>query len=158
MSTTDANVPDLEARRTILPGPTSLIWCLLAIIVLGVMGPWFAEWTGLSMAWPEDWGIPLQQWITDFFAWFGNDAGIGPLKVRDITRGISAALEVPLDITEGFLFRGLPDQDINPLPWVVVVVGAALLGHWLGGFRLALFCFLAGLYIAVFGLWADAMR
>jgi glycine betaine/proline transport system permease protein len=122
------------------------------------MGPWFVAWTGLSMAWPEGWGIPLQQWITDFFAWFGNDAGIGPLKVRDVTRGISAALEVPLDVTEGFLFRGLPDQDINPLPWVVVVAGAGLLGHWLGGFRLGLFCFLAGLYIAVFGLWADAMR
>lgn len=158
MSTTDAIGTEPESRNTILPGPASLIWCLLAVIVLGVMGPWFVAWTGLSMAWPEGWGIPLQQWITDFFAWFGNDAGIGPLKVRDVTRGISAALEVPLDVTEGFLFRGLPDQDINPLPWVVVVAGAGLLGHWLGGFRLGLFCFLAGLYIAVFGLWADAMR
>lgn len=158
MSTNDAIGTEPESRNTILPGPASLIWCLLAVIVLGVMGPWFVAWTGLSMAWPEGWGIPLQQWITDFFAWFGNDAGIGPLKVRDVTRGISAALEVPLDVTEGFLFRGLPDQDINPLPWVVVVAGAGLLGHWLGGFRLGLFCFLAGLYIAVFGLWADAMR
>jgi len=158
LSTNDAIGTEPESRNTILPGPASLIWCLLAVIVLGVMGPWFVAWTGLSMAWPEGWGIPLQQWITDFFAWFGNDAGIGPLKVRDVTRGISAALEVPLDVTEGFLFRGLPDQDINPLPWVVVVAGAGLLGHWLGGFRLGLFCFLAGLYIAVFGLWADAMR
>jgi len=52
----------------------------------------------------------------------------------------------------------LPDWNVNPLPWVVVVMGAGFLGHWLGGVRLGLFCFLAGLYIAIFGLWADAMR
>jgi glycine betaine/proline transport system permease protein len=33
-----------------------------------------------------------------------------------------------------------------------------LLGHYLGGLRLALLCGLAMLYIALFGLWADAMR
>ena len=141
-----------------LPGPGSLIWCLLAVLAIGIAGPWLAEQSGLSMMWPEGWDIPIQHWITSFFKWFGNDAGIGPLKVRDLTRALSAALEVPLEVTEGILFRGLPDWGIKPLPWVVVVVGTGLLGHWLGGVRLGLFCFLAGLYIAVFGLWADAMR
>ncbi len=154
----DSALPDGEAEGFTVPGPRSLVWCLLAVLIAGILAPWVAQQTDLSMMWPEAWHIPIQHWITDFFKWFGNDAGIGPLKVRDITRAISAMMEVPLEVVEGLLFRGLPDWGISPLPWVVVVVGTGLLGHWLGGIRLGLFCALSGLYIAVFGLWADAMR
>jgi len=155
-----AQIDALEEEREgfALPGPKSAFWCLIVIIVAGLVAPWFAEATGFSMAWPESWVTPIKEWLTEFFAWFGNDAGIGPLKVRDITRGLSAALEVPLDLTEGILYRGLPGLDVNPLPWVALMVGTGLLGHWLAGTRLAVFCTLATAYIAVFGLWADAMR
>jgi glycine betaine/proline transport system permease protein len=38
------------------------------------------------------------------------------------------------------------------------MIGTGLLGHWLAGPRLGIFCALAALYMAVFGLWSDAMR
>ena len=158
MSATTQGGAPRETEGLAVPGPGSLVWCLLAVIAIGVLAPWAAERSGLVMMWPQDWQIPIQQWITGFFKWFGNDAGIGPLKVRDITRAVSAALEVPLEVTEGILFRGLPDWGVAALPWLAVVAGTTLLGHWLGGHKLALLCALSGLYIAVFGLWADAMR
>ncbi len=44
------------------------------------------------------------------------------------------------------------------LPWTVVAGGAAILGHALGGPRLALFVGLSFVYIAVFGQWEPAMQ
>ena len=43
------------------------------------------------------------------------------------------------------------------LPWTVVAGGAAILGHALGGWRLALFVGFTFVYIAVFGQWEPAM-
>jgi glycine betaine/proline transport system permease protein len=44
------------------------------------------------------------------------------------------------------------------LPWTVVAGGAAILGHALGGFRLALFVGFTFVYIAVFGQWEPSME
>jgi len=57
-----ADIAPVEGEKEGLriPPASSLVWCLLAVIVLGVLGPWMAETTGLSMRWPEAWGIPLQ--------------------------------------------------------------------------------------------------
>ncbi len=139
-------------------GRWALAGCLLAVLVAGLLGPVLQTATGVAMRWPDGWTIPLQPWLTEFFQWLGNDAGIGDLKVRDITRTISAMLAVPLDLTEGLLYRGIPDWGIEPLPWVAVVGGVAILAHWIAGIRLAAYCAFAIAYMAVFGLWTDAMR
>ena len=44
------------------------------------------------------------------------------------------------------------------LPWTVVAGGAAILGHALGGIRLALFTGFTFVYIAVFGQWEPSME
>lgn len=141
-----------------LPGRQSLVWCLVAVIVAGVVAPGFEQMTGLVMSWPPDLVIPLKQWLTAFFHWLGNEAGIGPVRVRDITRAISALIAIPLDLTEGVLYRGIPEWRIEPLPWVALVAAVGLLGHWVAGTRLAVFCASATAYLAIFGLWSDAMR
>ena len=44
------------------------------------------------------------------------------------------------------------------LALVAIVGGTAILAHWIGGARLSVFCGLCALYLAVFGLWPDAMQ
>jgi glycine betaine/proline transport system permease protein len=151
---------DLEGgeRGFRLPGRRSLLWCLLAVIAAGITAPLLETATGLAMTWPADLVIPLKQWMTAFFHWLGTEAGIGPLRVRDITRAIAALIAIPLDLTEGVLYRGIPEWRIEPLPWVALVAAVAILGHWIAGVRLALFCTAATAYLAIFGLWSDAMR
>ncbi len=108
--------------------------------------------------WPQEWVIPAKEWLTRFFAWLGNEAAIGPIRVRDITRGLSALLAVPLAFTEALLYRGFPNWGLPPIPWIALVAGAGLLGHWIKGWRLGLFASLCTAYLALFGLWTDSMR
>ncbi|PZO81370.1 MAG: ABC transporter permease [Mesorhizobium amorphae] len=101
--------------------------------------------------WPDEWVVPLREWLTAAFAWFGAVA-------KPVTRAISWLLAQPLALAETLLFRGVRAWGLPPLPWVAIVGGVAILAHWLGGVRLAAFCGIATLYLAVFGLWADAMQ
>jgi glycine betaine/proline transport system permease protein len=96
--------------------------------------------------------------VTDFFAWLGKDAALGPIAVVDITRFISWLLSLPLGLVEALLYRGVLAYEWPPLPWVAIVAGTAILAHWIGGTRLAVFCGLAALYLAIFQLWPDAMQ
>ncbi len=101
--------------------------------------------------WPAEWVVPARQWVTAFFAWFSAVA-------KPVTRAIAWLLLQPLALVEALLFRGVPAWKQPPLPWVLIVAGVAMLGHWLGGRRLAWFCGLCAFYLAIFGLWPDAMQ
>jgi len=126
-----------------------------AVITLGVLLAAFWEQAG---RWPVEWVVPLKLWITDFFNWLGKEAGIGDYKFRDLTRAIAWVLKQPLTWTEYLLYRGIRSAGLPPLPWVAIVIGIGILGHWIGGWRLALFCAGCFLYLAIFGLWKDSMR
>jgi glycine betaine/proline transport system permease protein len=101
--------------------------------------------------WPLEWLVPLRVWITDFFAWFS-------VLAKPLTRAISWALAQPLALAEALLYRGVPNWSLPPLPWPAIVFGTGLLGHWCGGRVVGLFCGLSAFYLAVFGLWPDAMQ
>jgi glycine betaine/proline transport system permease protein len=114
-------------------------------------------WDGATR-WPESLVIPMRVWVTDFFAWLGKDAGIGEYKFRDLTRFIGWLLKQPLNWAEYLLYRGISSIDAPPIPWVAMVLGAGILGHWVAGKRLAIFCVVALFYLALFGLWQDSMK
>jgi glycine betaine/proline transport system permease protein len=101
--------------------------------------------------WPAEWLVPVRQWVTDFFVWFSAFA-------KPATRAISYLLSQPLAFVEALLYRGMPDLNVAPLPWITIVAGAGLLGHWTGGRKLAFFCSLCAFYLAIFGLWTDSMK
>jgi glycine betaine/proline transport system permease protein len=88
-------------------------------------------------------------WLVDNLSW--------------LTRAISAAMEVPLDLTLGLFAKSftLGDGDqavvIPRLSWVGIVAAMALAGYAYGGPRLALIGGLCFLYIALFGQWESAM-
>ncbi len=171
--------------------------------------------------WPQEWIIPIKEWITVFFTWLDKEAAIGPLQFKTVTRSISWLLEQPLDWAEYILYRGIKAKQfpaifwmfvpvigmavlhkrfglqkcllavvaiwavtladnvlfqtglfglpatvldalgvkkLDALPWVVIVAGAGILGHWIGGWKLALFSAGCIGYLAVMGLWRDSMK
>jgi glycine betaine/proline transport system permease protein len=101
--------------------------------------------------WPEDWLVSLRGWVTDLFAWFS-------VAAKPVTRAVSWILAQPLALVEALLYRGILAWKWPPLPWVAIVAGTAILGHWIGGRRLAIFCGLCAAYLAVFGLWPESMQ
>jgi glycine betaine/proline transport system permease protein len=132
--------------------PALLLGVALAAILLSQLVPWAARW-------PEIWTLPVREWG------YGGPALARPrpfvfgwFSFRDLTRGIASVLAWPLDMAEGVLFAGFRRSGVPPVPWIAIGSGVVLLGHFLGGRRLAILCGVAVLYVAVFGLWADAMR
>ncbi|MEM9470341.1 MAG: ABC transporter permease subunit [Pseudomonadota bacterium] len=171
--------------------------------------------------WPQEWIVPIKEWVTRFFTWLDKEAGVGPLKFKTVTRSVAWLLEQPLDWAEYILYRGIKAKQfpaifwifgpliamaalhnrfgmqkcllaiaaiwavmiadnvllqtglfqlpatvldalgvkkLDALPWVVIVAGAGILGHWIGGWKLALFSAGCIGYLAVMGLWRDSMR
>ncbi len=127
----------------------------LLLIALCVAAKYALPWTD---RWPQEWVVPAKAWVTQFFAWLGSEASLGLFTVKDLTRFISTVLSYPLHWAEVALFRGVKEIGLPPLPWIAIVAGVAILGHWIAGWRLAALCGMSALYVALFGLWPDAMQ
>ena len=126
-----------------------------AIIIAGVLLS--LAWDGATR-WPAEWIIPAEGWVTDFITWLKREATIFGIKFTDITRAIGSGLKAPIKWAEYVLYRGIRPLGLDPLPWVAVAAGVTLLGHWIGGIRLAALCLFSVLYLAFFHLWKDSMK
>jgi glycine betaine/proline transport system permease protein len=135
--------PASEAGRRLPPAVLILAFVIVSILIAKFIPP-------LDI-WPQDWLVPVRGWVTAFFAWFSSVA-------KPVTRAISWVLSLPLALVEALLYRGIPNWDLPPLPWIAIVFGVGVLGHWIAGLRLALFCAACTFYLAIFGLWPDAMQ
>ena len=140
-------VNDRGLARLSHPALRPLLRVVLVIAVTVVL----ARLLPVFDKWPEAWIVPVRDWVTMFFAWFANLA-------RPVTRVIAWVLSQPLALAEAVLFRGMPRLGLPALPWVALVGGMALVGHWAGGRRLALFSGLCTIYLSIFGLWPDSMQ
>ncbi|MDP3527306.1 MAG: ABC transporter permease subunit, partial [Hoeflea sp.] len=96
--------------------------------------------------------------------WLIDEASFGLFSFTDLTRFISAVLDVPYRLALSLLSTGFLEgsgssavQIVPPLPWIAVIGIVMLLGHWLGGTRLALLAGGCFLFLAVFGQWTSAM-
>jgi glycine betaine/proline transport system permease protein len=141
-----------------------LLWAAVAAASLGfqflprgALAGWWAEV-------PRAAQLPLARGISDAVAWLVEDARLGPVAFRDLTRGLAAVLDVPLEAARSLLATGLLRGDgssalqlLPPLPWLGLTAAAALLGLHAGGVPLALLVGGALGYLAVFGQWQSAM-
>ncbi|MBV7482760.1 proline/glycine betaine ABC transporter permease [Bordetella sp. BOR01] len=147
-----------ERFRTVRHRP--LYWvAALAIIVLGQFAVGRLDWVA---RYPSDWILPLKDWIDSFFEWlvYGVRFFEGTwleFTPRDLTRGLSGLLAHPLGLSESLFFSGF-SAHVPALPWITVAGLAALLGHWLGGWRSALLGGAAFTYLALFGVWKPSMQ
>lgn len=142
---------DNAPRRAIGP---AMIWAALIVGTLAVgLQPQLAPW---AANYPKAWVVPLAQEITAF-----SKATID--LITPVTRAISAALQVPLDLAIGILAKGFTFGDgeqamtIPHLSWFGILIAVTLIGHAFGGRRTALIAFLCFFYLALFGQWDRAM-
>jgi glycine betaine/proline transport system permease protein len=150
------SVTTLGAGAPATPGPTKLILSLgaalavlIAVSLVSRLIPAAADYP----AWAE---IPAAAWISAFFQWL-------KLAISGLTRAIAAVMAVPLDLATGLLAKGLKlpvgdgTLELPRLSWLGIILAAAIIGHALGGVRMALIGGLGFLYIAVFRQWDSAM-
>ena len=93
--------------------------------------------------------------------------------MKEFTRGLSGVILFSINLIRELLLGGVKTfvaftswdfvsehewARIPALPWPCVAAGTFLLGHYLGGFKLALLAGISTVYIAVFGQWTPAMQ
>ncbi len=153
-------------HRRVFNGPAFWGGLFGITLALSMSSKWLMQQTGWGWItkYPRAWEIPFDKWISTAMTWLVEDAAIGPVSFRDLTRLLSALVEAPYDVVRKLLvdgfFQGQGQQAVAIAPslsWVAISYGFIALGYAYGGIRLAVitgFCFL---YLAVFGQWASAM-
>jgi glycine betaine/proline transport system permease protein len=106
-----------------------------ALVVIGRQ----ADWT----AFPAEWGVTWANWVDDAVAWVrdhwrAQTRWLNEFLVRDVHVRISTWLR-------------------QSVAWPVLIVGSALAGYAIRGWRLAIFCGLAVTAIGLVGLWSPAL-
>ncbi|PTX47063.1 glycine betaine/proline transport system permease protein [Gemmobacter caeni] len=145
-----------------------LFWGGLALVtlVLSLASKQIGAATGWKWLtkFPKGWELHADRAISTAMKWLVEDAALGPLRFRDLTRLLSALVEAPYFVLRDFLIDGFQigqgQQAVPVLPhvsWLVVVLGFGLLAHRAGGFRLAALVVASFLYLLLFGLWESAM-
>lgn len=136
------------------------IWAAVALVALG-----YALFAGAAPIWPpEAMQLPMARWISAAMAWLTDQATLGPITFKDLTRSIAALIEAPYDAARILLVDGITDGKgrraetiIPPLSWVAVAAAAVALGHYARDLWLGLLAGALMLYLAVFGQWDSAM-
>ena len=103
---------------------------------------------------PPEWMIPpAAPWLDAAFAFVSEDLGL-----IHVTRAASGLLELLLDTTANLLHGKRRWPHLGPIPWSAVAAGAAVLGWWLGGWRLAALAGGTLAWTALVGQWEIAME
>ncbi|MFG1431021.1 ABC transporter permease subunit [Xanthobacter sp. V2C-8] len=165
MASAQDTTPDTDPQATAAPFPWHrLVWpAVVVLTIVAVMLP-----AGALPAWatkyPAAWQLPLAAWISDFMKWLMNSASFGLFTVRDLTRAISAVLNLPLVVAKSIFASGVMQgegsaavQLFPPVPWFSLVIAATAVSYAVGGLRLAAGMALGLAYLAVFGQWTSAM-
>lgn len=124
---------------------------LISLILFGASPDWARQW-------PVDQALPLRDWTTRFFQWLATEASFGAFTVKDLTRLMADVLSWPLTLSDGLFHRGFPLLGLAALPWVTVVLIMGIVAYAIGGYRLGIATAVGFAYLAVFGMWQDAMK
>ena len=101
-----------------------------------------------------DWAIlSWDVWLSNFFNFVKDDLGL-----IYFTRTLTAGLENLLDITGNLLFGKRRWPHLGPIPWTSIAAVAAVIGYWLGGWRMALLAGGTFVWTALIGQWKIAMQ
>ncbi|MDQ0503773.1 ABC transporter permease [Xanthobacter agilis] len=141
-----------------------LVWPAVAVltaVVVMLPADLLPAW---AVKYPAAWHLPLAAWISDVMKWLMNSASFGLFTVRDLTRALSAVLNIPLTMAKAIFATGVMQgegsqavQLFPPIPWFSLVIAATTVSYAIGGLRLALGMALGLAYLAVFGQWTSAM-
>ena len=123
----------------------------LLAIAFAVARPWLPEWMVVR---PDDSGLlPFADWLDAAFNFIREDLGL-----IHVTRAMADGLAVLLDASAN-LFEGKRRWPfIGPIPWPAMAAVAAVIGYWLGGWRMALLGGGTFVWVALIGQWKIAMQ
>lgn len=116
-----------------------------------------AHYAGLLPGWlfrfPETLVPPFAPLLDRLFSFAQND-----LRLLAFTRFLAEGLEFLLDATANLLFGKRRWPYLGPIPWSAVAAVAAVLGYYLGGWRLSLLAGGTFVWTALIGQWDIAMQ
>lgn len=132
-------------------GQTRIAQILLAVAVgLALAKPILPE---ALVRLPEAWVLPWDVWLQWLFDFIKDDLGLIYL-----TRGIAGLLEYLLDTTANLLEGKRRWPFLGPIPWTAIAAAMAVLGYWLGGWKMAALVGGTFLWTALIGQWKIAMQ
>lgn len=141
-----------------------LLWpivLLAALILVWLPASTLPAW---ALKYPASWQLPFAKWISTFVKWLMEDASLGFVTVRDVTRGLASVLDLPLAAAKALLAEGIVLGEgptarliLPPIPWFSMLIAVTAVSAAIGGRRLAATVALGLLYLAVFGQWQSAM-
>jgi glycine betaine/proline transport system permease protein len=102
---------------------------------------------------PEAMIPPFAIWLDVIFNFVKDDLGL--LK---LTRFLTGGLEALLDTTGNLLYGKRRWPNLGPIPWTSVAAVAAVLGYYLGGWRIAALAGGTFIWTALIGQWEIAME
>jgi glycine betaine/proline transport system permease protein len=101
-----------------------------------------------------EWAIlPWDVWLQWLFDFVKDDLGL----IR-LTRWMSSGLEWLLDVSANLLYGRRRWPDLGPIPWTAIAAPAAVVGYYLGGWRMALLTGGTFVWTALIGQWKLAMQ
>lgn len=108
---------------------------------------------------PEAWIPPLAHWLDVFFDVIKGDKEEGRFGLIYITRWFAEGpLEFMLGVTANLLEGKHRWPFIGPVPWSCVAAVAAVVGYYLGGWKLSLLAGGTFIWTALFGQWDLTMQ
>lgn len=143
----------VETRNVDSPVRDRALWILIGLAAALML----AHGLGFLPSWlvrlPESVIPPTARALDVAFAFVQNDLGL-----IHVTRGIAGGLEYLLDTTANLLYGKYRWPFIGPIPWSAIAAVAAVLGYWLGGWRMAALAGGTFIWTAAIGQWEIAME
>jgi len=141
-----------------ISGKTELTRNKMALILVGMAAALMVlRYAGLLpealFRLPEAMIPPFAIWLDAIFNFVKDDLGL--LK---LTRFLTGGLEALLDTTANLLFGKRRWPNLGPIPWTSIAAVAAVLGYYLGGWRLAVLAAGTFIWTALIGQWKIAME
>ena len=102
---------------------------------------------------PEAMIPPIAPFLDMIFNFVKDDLGL-----LAFTRFLTEGLEWVLDVTANLLFGKRRWPNLGPIPWSAIAAVAAVVGYYLGGWRLALLAGGTCVWTALVGQWDIAMQ
>ncbi|RWB42891.1 MAG: ABC transporter permease subunit [Mesorhizobium sp.] len=151
---------ELPSRPRVVSPTGLLARALLAVGLSLCVAPLFG--LGLPAALstvPDALVPPFMKWSGTAITYVAKDAAIFGVELNQLTRAFATIFLYPMRFLQDLLTMGITVGGVvlPPLPWLSVVLAAALFGARLGGWKLAVLVASALLYALLFGLWQPTM-
>lgn len=138
-----------RARMTDWSAIIGLVLIAVAI-ALAIFKPFLPDYL---LRLPDALVLPFADWTNRAFDFVKDDLGF-----MHVTRFFAGGIESLLDVTANLLYGKKRWPDVGPVPWTVVALAVAMLGHVLGGWKLALLGGGTFVWVAMLGQWKWTME